>query len=97
MAACCVALGSECVDILLAPAAATDVAALAEHASELLGIDAPAVAQVVGKIVAEIPESERMFDTKLLQADAASVILAQARDLLNASQSAGARAGDRFA
>jgi diguanylate cyclase (GGDEF)-like protein len=82
MAACCVALGSECVDILLAPAAATDVAALAEHASELLGIDAPAVAQVVGKIVAEIPEIERMFDTKLLQADAASVILAQARDLL---------------
>jgi diguanylate cyclase (GGDEF)-like protein len=82
MAACCVALGSECVDILLAPAAATDVAALAEHASELLSIDAPAVAQVMSKIVAEIPEIERMFDTKLLQADAASAILDQARDLL---------------
>jgi diguanylate cyclase (GGDEF)-like protein len=82
MAACCVALGSECVDILLAPAAATDFVALAEHASELLGIDAPAVAQVMGKIVAEIPEIERMFDTKLLQADAASVILDQARELM---------------
>jgi len=82
MAACCVALGSECVEILLAPAAATDFSALAEHASEWLGIDAPAVAEVMGKIVAEIPEIERLFDTKLLQPAAASVILDQARDLL---------------
>jgi diguanylate cyclase (GGDEF)-like protein len=83
IAACCVALGSECVEILLAPAAATDIAALAEHASEWLGIDAPAVAEVMAKIVAEIPEIERLFDTKLLRPDAASVILDQARDLLN--------------
>jgi diguanylate cyclase (GGDEF)-like protein len=48
----------------------------------LLGIDAASVAQVMGKIVAEIPEIERMFDTKLLQADAASAILDQARDVL---------------
>jgi diguanylate cyclase (GGDEF)-like protein len=82
MAACCVALGSECVEILLAPAAATDFAALAEHASEWLGIDAPAVAEVMGKIVAEIPEIERLFDARLLQPKAASVILDQARDLL---------------
>jgi len=82
IAACCVALGSECVEILLAPAAATDFSALAEHASEWLGIDAPAVAEVMGKIVAEIPEIERLFDTKLLQPAAASVILDQARDLL---------------
>jgi diguanylate cyclase (GGDEF)-like protein len=80
--ACCVALGSECVEILLAPAAAADFAALAEHASEWLGIDAPALAEVMGKIVAEIPEIERLFDAKLLQPDAASVILDQARDLL---------------
>jgi diguanylate cyclase (GGDEF)-like protein len=82
MTACCVALGSECVEILLAPAAAADFAALAEHASEWLGIDARAVADVMSKIVAEIPEIERLFDTKLLKAGAASVILDQARDLL---------------
>jgi diguanylate cyclase (GGDEF)-like protein len=82
MTACCVALGSECVEILLAPAAASDFAALADHASEWLGIDARAVAEVMGKIVAEIPEIERLFDTMLLKADAASVILDQARDLL---------------
>jgi diguanylate cyclase (GGDEF)-like protein len=83
IAACCIALGSECVEILLAPAAAADFSALAEHASEWLGIDAAAVAEVMGKIVAEMPEIERLFDTKLLQQDAASVILDQARDLLN--------------
>src|SRR5579863_611452 len=82
MAACCVALGSECVEILLAPAAEADFAALAELASELLGIDPPTVAQVMGRIVDEIPEIERRCDTKLLQADAASAILDQARDLL---------------
>ena len=82
MAACCVALGSECVEILLAPAAAADLAALALHAAEWLGIGAPAVADVMGRIVAEIPEIERLFDTKLLQRDAARVILDQARDLL---------------
>jgi diguanylate cyclase (GGDEF)-like protein len=82
MTACCVALGSECVEILLAPAAAADFAALVEHASQWLGIDARAVADVMSKIVAEIPEIERLFDTKLLKADAAGVILEQARDLL---------------
>jgi len=82
MAACCVALGSECVEILLAPAVTADFAVLAEHASEWLSIDAAAVAEVMAKIVAEIPEIERLFDTKLLQPGAASAILDQARDLL---------------
>ena len=82
MAACCVALGNECVEILLAPATASDFTALAEHASEWLGIDAPAVGELMGKIVAEIPDIGRLFDTILLQPDAASVILDQARDLL---------------
>jgi diguanylate cyclase (GGDEF)-like protein len=82
MAARCVAIGRECVEILLAPAAATDFAALAEHASEWLGIDAPAVAEMMGKIVAEIPEVERLFDTTLLRPEAASAIVDQARELL---------------
>ena len=82
MAACCVALGSECVEILLEPAAAADFTGLAEHASEWLGIDAPAVAGVMGKIVAEMPDIGRLFDTILLQPETASVILDRARDLL---------------
>jgi diguanylate cyclase (GGDEF)-like protein len=81
-AACCVALGSECVDILLASEAPADFAALAAHASDWLGIDAAAVAEVVGAIVTQIPEVERLFDTELLKPDAANLIAAQARDLL---------------
>jgi diguanylate cyclase (GGDEF)-like protein len=82
MAARCVALASECVELLLAPAAAEGFSALVEHASAWLGIDAPMVADVVAKIVAEMPEVERLFDRKLLQPDAAGAILDQARDLL---------------
>jgi diguanylate cyclase (GGDEF)-like protein len=84
MAACCVALGSECVEILLAPAAATDFALLAEHASEWMGLGAPVVIEVMENIAAEIPEIERLFDMKLLQPEAAGVILGRARPLLMA-------------
>ena len=82
MTARCVALGSECVEILLAPAAPEDFEALAEHAWEWLGADRAQVAEVMGKIVAEIPEIERLFETALLQPEAASLIVEQARDLL---------------
>jgi diguanylate cyclase (GGDEF)-like protein len=82
VAACCVALGSECVEILLAPAGSGGFAELADHASEWLGIDAQSVAEVIGNVVAEIPEVERLFDTVLLQPDVASLILDEARDLL---------------
>jgi diguanylate cyclase (GGDEF)-like protein len=82
MTACCVALGSECVEILLAPAAAADFEALAAHAWEWLGADRAQVAEVMGRIVGEIPEIERLFETELLQPDAASLIVEQARDLL---------------
>jgi diguanylate cyclase (GGDEF)-like protein len=81
-AARCIALGSECVEILLASPAAADFAALAEHATQWLGIDAATVADVMSKILADIPEIERLFDTKLLQPDAAGVIFEQARELL---------------
>jgi len=81
-AACCVALGSECVEILLAPTGSRGLSELADHAAEWLGIDAPTLADVLANVVAEIPEVERLFDTILLQSDAARLILDEARDLL---------------
>jgi diguanylate cyclase (GGDEF)-like protein len=81
-AARCVALGSECVEILLTPAAEADFGVLADEASDWLGIGAPALVEVVDKLIAEIPEIERLFDTELLRPDVASVIVDQARDLL---------------
>jgi diguanylate cyclase (GGDEF)-like protein len=82
MAACCVALGSECAEILLTAGTAENFAAIAEHAQDWLGIDVTAVAEVVRAIVAELPEIERLFATKLPAADVPGEIVAQARELL---------------
>ncbi len=82
MAARCVALGSECVEVLLAPQTPSDLKALAAHAQAWLGVDAESLANAMTTIVDEIPEIERLFDTAILEADAATSILEQARELL---------------
>ncbi|MGO8831010.1 MAG: HDOD domain-containing protein [Steroidobacteraceae bacterium] len=82
MAARCVALGSECVEVLLAPQTPSDLRALAAHAQAWFGIDAESLAGAMTTIVNEIPEIERLFDTAILEADAATSILEQARELL---------------
>jgi diguanylate cyclase (GGDEF)-like protein len=81
-AARCVALGSECVELLLAPQnTVDDLQALATHAASL-GIGAEALAGAMTTIVAEIPEMERLFDTEIMDGDSAATILDQARELL---------------
>jgi len=82
MAARCVALGSECVEVLLAPQTPSDLKALAAHAQAWLGIGAQSLADAMTTIVNEIPEIERLFDTAILEADVATSILEQARELL---------------
>ena len=82
IAAACVALGGECVELLLAAQAPTDISELAHHAEQWLGIDSDRLAETMSKIVAEIPEIERLFDTALLPADTATLMLEQARELL---------------
>lgn len=82
IAARCVALGSECVEALLAPEPPPDLASLADHARAWLGIDAAALAEAMTTIVAEIPEIERIFDTALIDSDVVASILEQARELL---------------
>jgi diguanylate cyclase (GGDEF)-like protein len=81
LAARCVALGSECVELLLAPAAG-DPTALAQEAESWLGIGGDALTASMSTIVAEIPEIERLFDTTILEPDAAAAIIEQARELL---------------
>jgi diguanylate cyclase (GGDEF)-like protein len=78
----CIALGSECVDLLLSGSKEPDFSQLAQHTLAWLGVDAAGLTQVLGKIVGEIPEIERIFDTRLLDAGTASTILDQARELL---------------
>jgi diguanylate cyclase (GGDEF)-like protein len=82
VAARCVALGSECVEILLTPRTPMDLTALSHHAAAWLGMGADALADTMAKIVAEIPEIERLFDTSLMDADASAAMIEQARELL---------------
>ncbi len=82
LAARCVALGSDCVEILLASGIKMDLSALSKRAEKWLGIGSEALAETMAKIVAEIPEIERLFDTSLLDADTAASMIEQARELL---------------
>ncbi len=82
MAARCVALGSECVELLLTHPTDMDLQPLTDHARSWLGIDGEALAQAMTTIVAEIPEIERLFDTAILEAEVANAILDQAREML---------------
>ena len=82
MAARCVALGSECVEMLLAEGAGRDLERLGAQAIAWLGIDRETLAQAMTTIVEQIPDIERLFDTSILDAEVASAILEQARELL---------------
>ncbi len=82
IAARCIALGGECVDILTLGQKLTDLNSLKDHAQEWLGIEPEALADIMSNIVAEIPEIARLFDTTLLDPEAANSILEQARELL---------------
>jgi diguanylate cyclase (GGDEF)-like protein len=84
-AARCLALATQCGDILLGGGAQPLAAAMDEleaRSREWLGLDAAALAEVLTSLVAEIPEIERLFETPILPGDAAAAILDQARELL---------------
>jgi diguanylate cyclase (GGDEF)-like protein len=82
IAARCVALGAECVDMLLAHPANLDLRPLAVHAEAWLGIGGDELAHAMTAIVSEIPEIERLFDTSILEVEVANAILDQAKEIL---------------
>ncbi|MGD0501426.1 MAG: GGDEF domain-containing protein [Steroidobacteraceae bacterium] len=82
IAARCVALGSECVEMLLAHPQSLNLQPLAAHAQAWLGIDGEVLTQAISNLVAEIPEIERLFDTSILEIEVANAILDQAREIL---------------
>jgi diguanylate cyclase (GGDEF)-like protein len=78
----CVALASECVELLLAQQGAPDLEPLAALARSWLDLDPQSLTAAMSTIVAEIPEIERLFETPILEGEAATLILEQARELL---------------
>lgn len=81
-AAICVSLAGDCAEILLDRGQCC-VDVLAERAAALLGIDCSAALETISALVLDLPEVERLFDTTLLDAEYASAILDQARELLS--------------
>ena len=81
-AARCVALGSDCVEAILATDGTGDWSALAGQAQAWLNLSPDTLAEAVRTIVEEVPEIEKLFDTTLLDPDSAGEILEQARELL---------------
>jgi diguanylate cyclase (GGDEF)-like protein len=82
IAARCVALGSECVELLIAYPTSMDIQPLTAHAKCWLGIGSEDLVDAIGTIVAEIPEIERLFETSILETEVAAAILEQAREIL---------------
>jgi diguanylate cyclase (GGDEF)-like protein len=78
----CVALGSECAEMLLGDRTSDKLNELSANAAAWLGIAPEALGEAMERIVALVPEIERLFDTTLLEADACTAILEQARELL---------------
>ena len=78
----CVALGSDCAEMLLGDRASGELTVLSANAEIWLGITAVELAEAMARIIAQIPEIERLFDTSLLESDACNAILEQARELL---------------
>lgn len=78
----CIALGSECAELLMSGGGAQELSAVSTRAGEWLGIAPDEFAAAVERIIAEGPEIERLFETKLLEPDTCATILEHARELL---------------
>ncbi len=78
----CVALGGDCAEMLLGDHNSAAFNELSANAASWLKIPAEDLGAALQRIVAQIPEIESLFDTRLLEADKCSAILEQAHELL---------------
>jgi diguanylate cyclase (GGDEF)-like protein len=78
----CVALGSDLAEAVVASDRARLVAALAQRADKLLGMNNETFTEVVTRILSLIPETEALYETSILDADDAENLMAEAREML---------------
>lgn len=77
----CVALGSEMAEAALAQDRSTLLPKLADLAAKLVGIRGEQFTDIVTRVLKLIPEAEELYETSILDAADAEVLLAQAREL----------------
>ena len=82
LSARCLALGSDCAEMLLGDRTSLKLSELSVNAESWLGISFDSLGEAMGKIAAQLPETERLFDVTLLDHDSCAAILEQARELL---------------
>jgi diguanylate cyclase (GGDEF)-like protein len=78
----CVALGSDLAEAVVATDRAGRVAALAQRADKLLGMNNETFHAVVTRLLNLIPETEALYETSIIEADDAENLMAEARELL---------------
>jgi diguanylate cyclase (GGDEF)-like protein len=78
----CVALGSDLAEAVVATDRTGRVAALAQRANKLLGMNQEVFTEVVTRILNLIPETEALYETSILGGDDAENLMAEARELL---------------
>lgn len=77
----CLALGSDVAEAVL-KADRTAIRAVANRASQLLGLTDEQTSEVIERVTNLIPEMEDLYETSILDADEADALLADARELL---------------
>lgn len=78
----CLALGSDLAEAVLASDRATAVPAIAQRAHSLLSMSHEQFNEVVARILNLIPETEELYETRIIEGEDAENLLAEARELL---------------
>jgi len=78
----CIALGSELAEVALAKERGTLLPKAADQAAKWLGIRGEQFTEIVTRILKLIPEAEELYETSILDAADAEILLEQARELM---------------
>jgi diguanylate cyclase (GGDEF)-like protein len=82
LAARCLALGCESAEMLLGDRTCLKLTELSAVANSWLGISVESVGIAMERLVAQLPEIERLYESSLMDPDACAAILEQAREML---------------
>jgi diguanylate cyclase (GGDEF)-like protein len=78
----CVGLGSDLADATLSKNRAVALAAAADRSRSLLGLRDEQFTETVTRVLKLLPEAEELYETSIIEAEDAEVLLGQARELL---------------
>lgn len=78
----CLSLGSDLAEAVLAANKTGAIANFAKRAQRLLSVTDQQISELIARVLQLIPETEELYETSILPAEAAESLLADARELL---------------